>query len=348
MIKHIRLTSHQLSQPQFDKPEDLVNWMGAVQAQDYNMAKWALGVRLNNSTLSEVQNALDEGRILRTHILRPTWHFISAEDIRWMLQLSGKRIRTAFQSYGKSKGFIYDNYIKSCFLLEKILRDCSLTKQEVYEELIKSGFNADVDHMSCLLTVAETEGIICSGIDKNKKPTYALLEQRVAPAKELSKEEALALLAKKYFQSHSPASLNDFVWWSGLSITEAKKGIEAIKSELITDTFNGNEFYVHNLYQDIEPTKDILHFLPSCDEYLISYKSRTDVLDKEHYSKAFNNYGIFQPVILYNGKVVGNWKKAIKKSQPEIDISVFDIKTKLNKKLISQAEKRYKEFLRLP
>lgn len=345
MIKHIRLASQQLLQPTFEKPEDLVNWMGAVQAQDYTMAKWALGVRLNGATLSDVEKSLEEGKILRTHILRPTWHFISAEDIRWMLQLSGKRIKTAFQSYGKSRGIVYEDYTQACFLLEKILINKSLTKQEIEEELNKNGFNAGIEQMNCLLTVAETEGIVCSGIDKNKKATYALLEERVPPVKELHKEEALARLAKKYFQSHSPASLTDFVWWSGLSITESRKAIEAIKQELIVDTFNGNEFYVHNMYKQQEISDNILHFLPSYDEYLISYKVRTDVLAKEYYPKAFTNYGIFYPVVVYNGKIVGNWKKNVKKSQPDIELSFFDSTIKPGKKLIEQAAKRYKAFL---
>lgn len=346
MIKHIRLASQQLSQPAFEKPEDLVNWMGAIQAQDYTMAKWALGIRLNNATLADVEKSLQEGKILRTHILRPTWHFIVAEDIRWMIQLSGKRIKTAFQSYGKTYGIDYNNYTKTCSLLENVLTGRSLTKQEIADELEKTGFKTDITQMNCLLTVAETEGIVCSGVDKNKKATYALLEERVAPVKELHKEEALARLAQKYFQSHSPASLQDFSWWSGLSITEARKAIELIKSDLFTDTFNGNEFFVHNRYKCPMKSNNILHFLPAYDEYLISYKNRTDVLDKDYYSKGFTNHGTFYPVVSYNGKIVGNWKKVKKKTETDIEISLFDNKTKLNKKLIEQAKSVYTDFHR--
>ena len=345
MIKHIRLASQQLAQPAFEKPEDLVNWMGAVQAQDYNMAKWALGVRLNNATLKEVEKSLKEGKILRTHILRPTWHFISAEDIRWMIQLSGKRIRTAFQSYGKSRGIVYDDYIKSCLQLEKVLTGKSLTKQEITDELNKIGFKADITQMNCLLTVAETEGIVCSGIDKGRKATYALLEERVSPTRELHKDEALARLAQKYFQSHSPASLQDFCWWSGLPVGEARKAIDTIKADLFTDTFNGNDFFVHNMYKEPLISNNTLHFLPAYDEYLISYKDRTDVLDKNYYSKGFTNYGIFYPVVSYNGKIVANWKKVVKKLETDIEISLFDSQTKLNKKLIEQAKDKYKLFL---
>ena len=344
MIEHIRLTSHQLSQPLFENPEDLVNWMGAVQAQDYAMAKWALGIRLNNTVLNDIEKSLREGKILRTHILRPTWHFISAEDIRWMIQLSGKRIKTAFQSYGKSRGIVYEDYIKTCSLFEKVLAGRSLTKLEITDEFNKTGFNADITQMNCLLTVAEAEGIVCSGIDKNKKATYALLEERVAPTPKLHKEEALARLAGKYFQSHSPASLQDFVWWSGLNVGEARKAVDAIKPNLFTDTFNGNEFFVHSMYKEQKLSDDVLHFLPPYDEYLISYKDRTGVLNKEHYSKGFTNYGIFYPVIAYNGKIVGNWKKTVKKSQANIELSLFDAKMKLNKKLVEQAEEKYKSF----
>lgn len=345
MIKSIRLASQQLLQPAFEKPEDLVNWMGAVQAQDYTMAKWALGVRLNNATLKDVEKALRDGKILRTHILRPTWHFISAEDIRWMIQLSGKRIKTAFQSYGKSRNIDYDYYVKSSRLLEKILSGKSLTKQEINDEFNKRKLHIDITAMNCLLTVAETEGIICSGIDNGKKATFALLEERVAPAKKLNNDEALARLAKKYFQSHSPASLNDFVWWSGLNISEARKAIDFIKSDMIVETFAGNDFFVHKLYKNQQKADKTLHLLPSFDEYLISYKNRTDVLEKEHHAKAFNNYGTFYPVVEYKGKIVGNWKKISAKGKPDVGFSFFDTKTKIGKKQIDEAKKRYETFL---
>lgn len=173
----------------------MVAWMGAVQAQEYTMAKWAVGTRLKSSSLRVVDDALAKGEILRTHILRPTWHFIVAEDIRWMLQLSGGRIRTAFDSYARSRKMEITEsfYTKGCRLLEQLLGgNKSLTKQELMDGFGRAGVETDNHLIHYFLVRAETDGLVCSGVDKNKKPTYALLEERVPPMKELSREEALA------------------------------------------------------------------------------------------------------------------------------------------------------------
>lgn len=345
MIKSIRTSSQQLVEPVFEAPKDIVSWMGAIQAQDYNMAKWAVAIRSKSAVLDDVEEAIRQGEILRTHILRPTWHFVSAEDIRWMLKLSARRIIAANKSYGKDLKISDELNLKVIQLIEKMLEgNKSMTRQQIVAELTRFGITIDTSRINWFLLNAEAEGIICNGIDINKKPTYALLEERVRPAKELHKEEALAKLAKKYFSSHSPASLQDFVWWSGLAISEAKQAIGLIDKELITDKFESCQMYVHESCRELS-CEDVFHFLPSYDEYLISYKDRTDVLNLDHYSKAFNNYGIFYPVIVHNGKVVGNWTKSVKKGQVEIETSFFDKKTKVRKDLIKKAEGKYKSFI---
>ncbi len=346
MIKDIRTLSQQLSNPDFDNPKDLVSWMGAIQAQDYNMSKWAVGVRLKSATINQVEKALESGQILRTHVMRPTWHLVAAEDIRWMLKLSKERIKSANNSFSKDLGITESLYSKCERLMHKMLEgNKSLTKQEITSEFAKAKISVDTPrHTSHLIMRAEAEGTICSGVDKNKKPTYALLEERVPSVGELHKEEALAKLALAYFKSHSPASLQDFVWWSGLSITESKQAIGLISSELVTDKFESHNLYVHQSYNKKVKPDDVLHLLPSYDEYLISYKDRTTVMDAQHHSKAFNNFGIFQPVIMYRGEIVGNWRKSVKKGQINIETSFFE-QPPVDSQLIKQAEEKYKAFI---
>lgn len=347
MIPAIRLHSQQLVNPDFDTPKDLVSWMGAIQAQDYTMSKWAVGIRLKSGTLQTVDEALQKGEILRTHVMRPTWHYVAAEDIRWMLKLSARRIIAANDCYAKGRGqdISTELYHKANTLLEKILADNNhLTKQEIDEAFKKAGIETDERQSNRFLTHAEAEGVICSGIDKNSKITYALLEERVPPVKELHKEEALAKLALHYFRSHSPASLKDFVWWSGLSVAEARQGIAAIEQELGSERFNGANLYVHQSCKE-ENVTDILHILPSYDEYLISYKDRTDVLKAEHQSKAFNTFGLFRPVILHNGHIVGNWNKVSRKSGLSVCMEWFEKDIRIKKALLHKAEERYIAFL---
>ncbi len=346
MIKNIRLLNQQIVEHDFDVPEDVVSWMGAVQAQDYTMSKWALGVRTKKPSLAAVQKSLAESKIVRTHILRPTWHYVAAKDIRWMLKLTGHRILAAVDSYNKSRG-IPGNLYKCTSLLERMLEGGrNLTRLEIAAQLEKQGIVTDNYLVNNVLIRAELAGIICGGADKGGKHTYVLLDECVKQCAELHKEEALAELATRYFQSHSPAALTDFTWWSGLTATEARDAIGLISSELVADTFGEKEFYIHRSCRNFPVSVDTVHLVPPYDEYLISYKDRTPVLDLEHHPKAFNNYGIFYPVVLVNGKVVGNWKKNKgKKTGPSVDVSFFEKRTKAGQKTLETAIQKYTSFL---
>ena len=308
-IPNIRLQNQQLLNPLFCQPKELVSWLGAMQAQNYSMVKWAVGMRLKSATIQTVEEALRKGEILRTHVMRPTWHLVAAEDIRWMLKLSARRIKSANDSFAKGYDLeITDElYAKSYNLLEKILcGNKSLTKQEIAEHFCCSGILVEADNhrMTRFMVRAEQEGIVCSGEDKGGKYTYALLEERVPPVPEITKDEALARLARSYFRSHAPAVLQDFIWWSGLPVSEAKQAIYLIESELTAEQWNGQTWYVHEACRTRGKVSGRLHLLPSYDEYLLGYKDRTDVLPKEHYPKAFTNNGLFYPVILHEGQVL--------------------------------------------
>lgn len=345
-IRNLRLRSQQLLNPHFSSPQDLISFMGAMQAQDYQMAKWAIALRLKKQfSNNEVEQALNEGKILRTHILRPTWHFIHPEDIRWMLQLTGKRIKAANNSLGKSLNIDEKLDSKVNKLLEKNLSgNVALTKQEITEIFEHEKIPATTPHLNRFLLNAEADGIICSGPIKANKHSYMLLEERVPSVKEIHKDEALAKMAKAYFRSHSPATLNDFVWWSGLTINEARQAINFIEEDLIKDTFEKDAIYIHKSLNETIVYNSV-HLLPSYDEYLISYKSRTVALEPQHFSKAFTNYGIFYPVILHQGEVIGNWKKLKSKNKTICDFSFFHPGKEIDKKLLEEANIRYQSFI---
>jgi hypothetical protein len=346
MLPTIRLLSQQLARPAFDTPEELVAWMGAIQAQDYNASKWAIGIRLKAASLQTVEDALGQGKILRTHVMRPTWHLVAASDIRWMLKLSSQRIKQGSASRDRDLEITENLYTQVNNLLEKILAGNNhLTRGEISIALANAGIKTNVSRMIHFMMRAEVEGVVCSGIDKGKKQTYALLEERVPPVKELHKEEALGKLAVHYFRSHSPASLADFAWWSGLSVSEARQAISLIESELIKDKFAAAGLFVHESLGS--PVKDgnTLHLLPPFDEYLISYKDRTSVLDLKYYPQTFSTNGIFYPVVAYNGKIVGSWSKSVKAKQLAIDLSFFVSSVNPNGKLLDRAKALYAGFV---
>lgn len=199
--------------------------MGAIQAQDYRMAKWAVGCRTASTDATQIEAALNRGDILRTHLLRPTWHFVSSKDLRWMLSLTADRIRTANESFarGTDAEFTPRLLSRSLELLQKTLEgNKHRTKEEIGEALNQRGIPLSQYALRHLLMRAETDGIVCSGADKKGTATYALLDERAPHGEEPSREEALARLARIYFRSHSPATLADFTWWSGLTATEAR------------------------------------------------------------------------------------------------------------------------------
>ena len=348
-IPNIRLLNQQLLSPLFFQPKELVSWMGAMQAQNYSMVKWAVGMRLKSATIQTVEKALRDGEILRTHVMRPTWHLVAAEDIRWMLKLSAGRIISANESYAKGHDLEISEelYTKSHNLLEKIL--CgkkSLTRQEIAEHFNRSGIVADNHRMTRFMARAEQVGIVCSGEDKGSKCTYALLEERVPPMPELTKDESLARLARSYFRSHAPAVLQDFVWWSGLPITDARQAIYLIDSELTAVEWKEQTWYIHEDCRTRGKVTGSLHLLPSYDEYLLGYKDRTDVLPKEYYSKAFTNNGLFYPIVLHEGQVIGNWDKSVKKRGSLIEHSWFRLDDCVDEGALDREKDKYIRFWR--
>lgn len=345
-ISNLRLINQQIVETKFKTPKDIVGWMGAMQAQDIQMAKWAIGVRLPNSTEKVIESAIDNAEIIRTHVLRPTWHFVSSEDIYWMLDLTSSRIKASMKSRDKELGLIENIYNKSNSLLEKLLRDGNnLLRQEIVSEFQNAGIAVDNNRASHLLMRAELEGIICSGKAKAKKQTYGLLTERVTKTKTLNHDEALAELATRYFTSHGPATLQDFVWWSGLSVGEARQSLEMIKSKFIPETIDNQTYWVTNTFLGSKLKKNFICFLPAFDEFIISYKNRTASLIFENHNKAVSNNGIFRPIIVKNGTVIGIWKRTIKKDNVILESEFFYPPSQAVQNIISKSFTPFEHFI---
>ncbi len=345
-IANTRLVSQQITSTKFSSAKEILEWMGAIQAQDFNMAKWAIGLRLENATLQNIDPAIDSGEIIRTHLLRPTWHFVSADDIYWMIDLTAPRILSSMKGRNIQLELSPDVFKKANKIFEKALSgNKNLTRKELINELNKAKIETDNNRASHIFFHAELEGIICSGKMKEKQITYALLNERIEKPFPIKKEEALYKLASKYFQSHSPATLADFCWWSGLSFLDAKQALESIKSNFISEKINDQEYWFSNSFSVPKKMKESVFLLPAFDEYLISYKDRSAAIIPEHQSKAFSNNGIFWPTIIINGQVAGLWKREIKKDQLIFETNLFDKKNKLDEELLKKAAEKLAHFL---
>lgn len=308
-IPNIRLLNQQLVAPQFSEVHDMVSWMGMLQAQEYRMMRWAVGTRLKRPSMKAVEAAYDAGKIIRTHLFRCTWQLVAAEDLRWMLQLCADKNRSTINGYAAYYGRTISEkeYDHANNLIHQVLTGhTSMTKKELLSHLAEYGFTEDTRLISIFLRRAEADGVICSGKLDRRENTYSLVDERVPGSSDLTRKEAVIRLAQKYFRGHSPATLEDFVWWSNLNIGECRIAMNTIRGELLEERYEGSTYYIH---QDCRIRggcpRTIL--LPPYDEYLIGYKSRQHVIEEEYRDKAYSRNGIFYPVIVHDGKIIGNW-----------------------------------------
>jgi hypothetical protein len=324
-IARLRLSNQQLTATAFTRPDEIVSYFGAMQAQDYPMAKWAIGVRLPGTTETEVEAAIAEGQILRTHLMRPTWHFTAAADIRWLLALTAPHVRRSMGSMLRLLELDAHACNRSNERIARALEGGKhLTRPEIMIELEKAGIKTSGDFRLALLMIcAELDGVVCSGIKRGNRQTYALLDERVPKTAEISRDEAVAELTKRYFTSHAPATLKDFVWWSGLPTADARKGLEMNKSILVSREIDAQTYYFPASLAFAQTEADSFHLLPAFDEFMVSYKDRTASLAPEQTKTAITGNGIFKPVIVTNGKIAGIWKRSFKKDSVVIEKTLF-------------------------
>jgi len=345
-IAQRRLISQHIGGTELKTPAAVVSHMGAMQAQDFNMVKWAIGTRLPGVSEVQIEKSFNSGEMIRTHLMRPTWHLIVPEDISWLLELTAPRIKSAARS--RHKQLEIDNKLvaKSNTLIEKALEgNKHMTRNELMDVLENGGIKARNQRSTHLMFCAELDGVVCSGEIRNKEQTYALLRERVPVVKKIERDEALARLARKYFTSHCPASIQDFVWWSGLSIGDGRRAIEMIKADFISEKAGEITYWLPDTAASVPRYADTVHLLPAFDEYIIAYRNRSASLVIEHHKKAVSDNGIFWPVVVINGLVKGVWKRTIKKDTAVIELSLFNPVSKKEMRGIEKAGERYGEFL---
>ena len=282
-----RLGVQRLIGAPFPTPEQAVETLGAVQAQDYLGARWALAQRCRNKRDTDIDAWFDRGALLRTHVLRPTWHFVLPADIRWMLRLTAPRIRAAMGYYDRQLGLDGRVFARSEAVLARALQGQQLTRTELGERLRGAGIEARGQRLGHLMMHAELQAIVCSGGRRGKQLTYALLEERAperappAASGRFDRDQALAELARRYFIGHGPAQLKDFSWWSGLTMGEAQVGIEGATSHLAQDEVDGDRYWFARDSKTPRLRSPVVHLLPNYDEFVIAYKDRSLTLDPD-------------------------------------------------------------------
>jgi len=309
-ISNIRLLSQQLVAPLYEHPYEIVKHMGAMQAQEYRLMRWAVTMRTRKPSYEAFRKDYDEGRIIRLHLLRGTWQLVSADDYWWMLSLCREKAAKVIRGWmSASKITISEKEQDEIreLLVRKVEKVGSATKEDFAEALAEKDITMEDHRLSYHIRFCELDGILCSGDLHPSKATYSLCSNKIPCQKSFDKEEALALLTRKYFQSHAPATLEDFAWWSGLNISDCRNGVALLANELHQVHSGGADFLVHESCRTRGVHTNSTILLPSYDEYLIGYKSRHISLDPQHSHHAHSNNGIFFPVVVHKGKVCGNW-----------------------------------------
>jgi hypothetical protein len=309
-----RLRNQLLTSRGLPRAEKVVTWLGAVQAQEYEPAKWALGLRMQDgAAAADVERALDAGRILRTHAMRPTWHFVAAADLRWLQALTGPRVRRIVSSYDRRLGLDARTIVRGIGQIERALSGGQpMTRPELGEALTRRRLALDRRQLSNLVMHAELEAVICSGPRRGRLHTYMLVDERVPAVPALTRDDALATLARRYFTSHGPATIRDFVWWSGLTVADARRGLEINRGR--REDSDGLAYWSIGRERRAATrtaADPVVRLLPIYDEYLIAYRDRLAVphAPGTPAGRAVAGSAVtFQHALVIGGGVAGTWR----------------------------------------
>lgn len=345
-----RLANQRINGEKCKTPEEVVRWMGALQAQDYGQALWAIGVRTLAATLKEVEQAISERKILRTWPMRGTIHFVPAEDAKWMLKLTASRILAGDRR--RQQQLELDEAIierAGALFHDTLVGDRCLSRAEMMKILEAGGINPAGQRGYHILWYLSQRGLLCIGPTVEKQQTFVLLDEWAPQAREYSREEALAELTRRYITAHGPATTQDFAWWAGITLSDAKAGFASIKTSLAVEKWDGQEYWMarDGLRGSIGQPGDV-HLLAGFDEYMLGYKDRSAVLAAEHAQFIVpGNNGVFLPTIVVAGFISGAWKRTLRKIRVEIELQPF-IPLEHLPEQAHEALKRYSEFLEVP
>jgi hypothetical protein len=351
-----RLAAQQISRQAFGKPAELVAWMGAVQAQEPLAARWAVGLRLGEraggaaARADAITDALADGSVLRTHVLRWTWQLVTPVDLHWMLPLVAPRLMVRAARRHRELALDARTFRRAEAAFTRALGDgAHRTRGELGAALRAAGVDPGGQRLPHLLGHAELQGLLCSGAPRGKQATWALLARRAprtGPA--LTRDEALAELARRYFRSRGPATAADFAWWSGLAPADARAGLAAVAAELASQSIAGVTYWrAHRAPRAPAAALADAYLLPAFDEYLVAYRDRSAVLSARDTRRINAGGGLLAPTVVVGGRVVGAWRRTLGRGVVTIALSLFEKPAPRERARIAAAAERYGAFLGL-
>lgn len=343
-ITQHRLHNQQITQHTLASPAEVVRYLGALQGQDYPGVKWSIGLRVPGCTDADVEQALAKHAIVRTWLLRGTLHIAAAEDVRWMLALVAPRLIAGNARRYQQLELDEPTLMRSNDILARALQDGQeLDRRALLALLEDHGISTEGQRGVYLLQRASLDGLIGQGVQRGQYGIFFALD-RLPPAT-LSREEALAEMARRYFTTRGPATLQDFVWWSSLTTPDARAALDSVRGELIEEKIDGVSYW----RADISPTDSdgFAALLPGFDEYLLAYQNRRAMLDPSH-APLIQRGGMFAPTIVIGGRVVGTWQRTVRKRGVTVTLSPFAPLREDVLQAIKRPVQQYGDFLGLP
>ena len=350
-ICRLRLAGQFLTTPGPARASDVVRALGAVQSQDYAGAKWGLAQRVRGATDASIEQEIDDGRILRTHVLRPTWHFVAAADLRWMLELTAPRVSAANALYSRNLGLDRKVFRRTNDIIGRVLTGGKhLTRSELRLELERARVKiSTVQALGHVMMQAELDGVVCNGPRRGKQFTYALLDERAPASPRYERDEALLELTRRYFTTRSPATPHDFAWWSGLTVKDAKRGIDLAAAEVERVTLGGQDFWVAAAAPSVPRSTRTVFLLPNYDEYFIGFRDRRAFGTRIGHTRPITGGTALIPhVIVSDGQLVGAWRRIIEKDGVRVSVSLMTSITDAEQKRVREAVRRFGAYLQSP
>jgi hypothetical protein len=343
-IAEKRLSSQRLAKSSFKQAEQVVEHLGVIQAQDYSAGKWTIGLRLPNSIDASVEKAVVDRSIIRSWILRGTLHFVTPDDLRWMVKLVASKLISNNARRYRELELDGETLNRSNDVLANALQgNKQLSRPALFEVLQKHGISTEGQRGVYMLQRASLDGLICqSGVERNY-PIFITIEGNIPKGRILSREESLTELARRYFISHGPASLQDFVSWSGLLISDARAGLEGAKKNLEKEEIDGIEYWSDPTLKVIKTPSPTAYLFPSYDEYWIAYKARSAIVASSD-AKRVDLHNGYSPTIVVDGQVIGLWRRTIKKNKITIETTFFRDLNNAEQKAVQDACERYVAF----
>ncbi|TDD91086.1 winged helix DNA-binding domain-containing protein [Actinomadura darangshiensis] len=342
-----RLRSQHLVRPHVGSAGEAVSSLLAVQAENPGQAAWAVASRTRNPDQADLGALLDDGAIVRTHVLRPTWHFVRAEDIGWLLDLTGPRVRRVTGQQLRNAHGLDDRSIDRAVaaMMEALASRGRLTRAQLAEELLGRGVPASGQMVMILLAHAELDGLICSGRAVDGEHAYALMAERVPAPRRLDRADALAELALRYFTGHGPATERDLAYWATLTLTDVRAGLRRVRDRLDSFEHDGRTFWHAPADAPGEPQDPAGHLLQVLDETYRGYQDSRWVLDAAGDVPRTRVSAV--GMALVDAQLVADMRRTIGRDHVRFDLRPYRALTRPEIEALDRAARRCGEYLRL-